>query len=83
MAGFDATGKALCLRMGRLFLWGKRMVFGLMQIYSSLGKMSVDELTDLGQQLKFHPDPWAVGARKLVAQELRNANRQRNKVYSF
>lgn len=66
---------------GAFFFGAGKMVFRLMEIYSSLGKMGVEELTDLVQQLKFHPDPWAVGARKLVAQELRI--RQRNKVYSF
>lgn len=40
------------------------------QIYRDLAGKTLIELQTLAEQLQFHPDPWAVGARKLIEQEI-------------
>lgn len=58
----------------------------LRQIYTALAAMSLVELETIAEQLMFHPDPWAVGARKLIAWEIRSerhADILRNKIFTF
>jgi hypothetical protein len=56
------------------------------KVYVWLASMGMPELEELAAQLKFHPDPWAVGARKMIAWEIRNERHAiglRNKTVTF
>jgi hypothetical protein len=61
-------------------------MFVMNGIYKTLAAMCPTQLQELARQLEFNTDPWAVGARKLVAWEMRSdrhAAGLRNKIYSF
>lgn len=58
-------------------------MFGMMGVYALLAEMSLDDLKHLADQLQSHPDPWAVGALKMVECEIAQETRARNKIHTF
>jgi hypothetical protein len=68
-----------------VFGWGAFFMGAgnLREIYIWLAAMSLVELETIAEQLQFHPDPWAVGARKLIAHEINAETRCRNQIFTF